>query len=154
MTSPLGTLPGSVYKRAVLIDTGPLYAVVDTNDGRNDEATACLREISDHRIPLYITNLTIAECHRLILQKLGIDRGLEFLEMIYDGRVNIVRKEPSDDQKAIELLQRYPDQDITFTDAISFAVMIRLGIIKAFSFDRHFDILNFLRIPPLEILHS
>lgn len=153
MSSPPGRIiPGSIYKYAVLIDTGPLYAIVDTADGKHHEASACLREISKLRLPLFVSNLTIAECHRRVLHSLGIRRGLEFLTNIYDGSVNVEWVGPADDRKAREIVERYLDQDISLTDATSAALMIRLGIIKVFSYDHHFNIMGFLRIPPLDNL--
>lgn len=152
MNTQPGTIPGTIYKRAILVDTGPLYALADRTDARHNEAEACLHEITRQRFPLFANNLTIAECHRRILQNRGIERGLEFLASIHDGSVNIVWVGPEDAQKARQILERYRDQDISFTDAASLAVMARLGIIKALSFDWHFDLLGFRRIPPLENL--
>ena len=153
MSSSPDTIPGTIYRYAVLIDTGPLYALRDSTDGRHNEAIGCLREISHHQFPLYVSNLTIAECHRRVLHNLGVQRGLEFLERVYDGTVNIVQVEPDDERKAREILERFRDQDISFTDATSLAVMVRLGVVKAFSFDWHFELLSgFLRIPPVENL--
>ena len=39
---------------------------------------------------------------------------------------------------ALVLLERFDDQDFSFTDATSFAVMRRLGIAVAFTFDDDF----------------
>jgi uncharacterized protein len=38
-----------------------------------------------------------------------------------------------------EIIYRYGDKDFTLTDATSFAVMERLAITRAFSFDHHFS---------------
>ena len=35
-------------------------------------------------------------------------------------------------------MRKYADQQISFTDCVSFAMMRRLGIGAAFAFDRHF----------------
>jgi predicted nucleic acid-binding protein len=35
-------------------------------------------------------------------------------------------------------MRKYADKGISFTDSISFAMMHRLGIRTAFTFDRHF----------------
>ena len=142
----------TIYKYSVLVDTGPLYALADSADGRHLDARECLRKISTYRLPLYVTTLTIAECHRLILYQLGIQRGLNFLNNVYDGSINIIRLDTDDEDEARGMLQKYQDQSISFTDAGSLAAMKRLGIIKAFSFDWHFDILGFYRIPPAENL--
>lgn len=43
-----------------------------------------------------------------------------------------------DQRRAREILQRYDDKDFSLTDALSFAVMERLAIPNAFTFDHHF----------------
>jgi uncharacterized protein len=50
----------------------------------------------------------------------------------------VVRVRATDEASAKQILFRYDDKDFSFTDAISFVVMERLGIRTAFTFDRHF----------------
>ena len=45
------------------------------------------------------------------------------------------------------ILERHADQDFSFTDAVSFAVMQERGIEEAFTFDSHFATLGFRMIP-------
>ena len=54
------------------------------------------------------------------------------------GELTIVRVEPEDEVRAREIIRRYDDKDFSLTDATSFAVMDRLGITTAFTFDRNF----------------
>ena len=39
--------------------------------------------------------------------------------------------------------QDFPDQDFSFADRTSFAVMVRLGLTRAASFDDHFAVFRF-----------
>lgn len=50
----------------------------------------------------------------------------------------IIRAEEEDEGRARAIIRQYVDKDFSLTDAISFAVMERLGIGHAFAFDRHF----------------
>ena len=43
---------------------------------------------------------------------------------------------------------KYQDKDFSLTDAISFAVMERLQITQAFTFDRHFAQYGFTLVQP------
>jgi predicted nucleic acid-binding protein len=144
-------VPHTIYERAVLLDTSALEAIVDKQDAHNKEATQCLFRLRDLSYPLYITNLTIAETHRRLLYKPQFDNRLSFsfLENIYDGSVNIIRVAEADEVRAISYIERFKDQKLTVTDAVSMAVMIRLGLRKIFSFDWHFTLLGFEIIPPL-----
>jgi uncharacterized protein len=45
---------------------------------------------------------------------------------------------PADVQRAKAIIYQYEDKDFSLTDATSFAVMERLDIPLAFTFDRHF----------------
>jgi uncharacterized protein len=51
-----------------------------------------------------------------------------------------------DERRAVEIIRRYHDKDLSLTDATSFAVMERLRIGWAFSFDRDFNQYGFPRI--------
>lgn len=43
-----------------------------------------------------------------------------------------------DEKRAVEIINYYTDKTYSFTDATTFAAMERLGITRAFTFDRHF----------------
>jgi predicted nucleic acid-binding protein len=45
----------------------------------------------------------------------------------------------ADEIRAREIIQTYQDRSFSYTDATSFAVMERLGIRRAFAFDKHFE---------------
>ena len=40
-------------------------------------------------------------------------------------------------------MRKYADQDVSYTDCVSFAIMHRLRIRTAFTFDRHFRLAGF-----------
>ena len=44
-------------------------------------------------------------------------------------------------------MRRCDDQDFSLADAVSFALMRRRGIEKAFTFDRHFTVAEFTCVP-------
>lgn len=143
-----GSTPRSIFERAVLIDSSALYALADSQNGNHQDAVNCLRLIARHRLPIWVTNFTIVETHRRVLQSLGSTKGLIFLANIYDGGLTIERALDIDEQQARSYLERFDDQSIPYYDAISFAVMKRLGISKAFAFDWHFRLIGFVTIPP------
>jgi predicted nucleic acid-binding protein len=60
----------------------------------------------------------------------------------------IVRVRSRDEDRAWQIITQYSDKDFSLTDAISFAVMERLGIKTAFSLDRHFTQFGWQTIPP------
>ena len=56
----------------------------------------------------------------------------------------IVRVRASYETRVKQMISAYRDKDHSLTDALSFAVMERLGISLAFTFDRHFAQYGFL----------
>lgn len=52
--------------------------------------------------------------------------------------IEVLASTRDDEVEAIRWMRKYSDKEISFTDCISFALMRRLGIHAAFTFDRHF----------------
>ena len=50
---------------------------------------------------------------------------------------------------AEETLRRYDDQDLSYVDAVSFAVMKAQRLDTVFGFDHHFEVMGFSRQPYL-----
>lgn len=137
----------TVYEKSVLIDTGPLYALYNERDNHNQESRSCLEHIRRKRLPIYVSNITIIETHKRLLYDRGYNKAIEFLCSIYDGTTPILRLIKEDEEEAKRILIKFSDQDFSLYDAINFSIMKRHGISKAFSFDSHYEIFGFDRIP-------
>jgi predicted nucleic acid-binding protein len=122
----------------VLIDTSAYFALVDRRDGHHGEAVAILNRLIAERWRAFTTNFVVAETHALILNRLGYPVAARILTEIDRSATTIVRGSVADEQRARQIVAQYQDKDFSLTDAISFAVMERLHISHAFSFDRHF----------------
>jgi predicted nucleic acid-binding protein len=142
---------GKLYARAVLLDTGAFLAIADLQDADHQEAMACLSRIADLRLPAVVTVPTVHESHRRLLYSLGEARARRFLDSVFDGTLNVIGSEPVDEQEAVKLIDRYRSLELTLTDAANMAVMTRLQIGAAFSFDRHFLQAGYIRVPPMHL---
>jgi uncharacterized protein len=100
----------------VLVDTSAVYALIDRDDTYHRRATNILRSLPQRGLTPLLTNFIVAECHALLLSRLG-----------------------ADERRAREVIQRYVDKTFSYTDATSFAVMERLHLGEAFAFDPHFQ---------------
>ena len=69
-----------------------------------------------------------------------------FLRETDTSRITIVRARTTDETLARQLIYRYQDKRFSFTDAISFVIMERLGIRLAFSFDRNYSQYGFSQL--------
>jgi predicted nucleic acid-binding protein len=131
----------------VFVDTGAWLALVDKSDKHHESAAHILRDLHD-RCLLLTTNLIVAESYVLILRSLGHEAAIAFLDSIEGSpRTTKVLSDEPLELAAGEILRRYRDQDFSYTDAVSFAVMKRQGIARAFCFDKHFLAAGFIVIP-------
>ena len=128
----------------LFVDSGAWLALFSARDQHHLEADALFREAVSRRIPLVTTNLVLAEVHRLLLYRAGIApaaRALLTLEKSEHLRIEFAAKPLH--QAALAWLARLGDQQITYTDAVSFAVMDAEKCRTALSFDADFTIAGF-----------
>lgn len=134
--------------RAVLVDTGPFVALYNKKDDYHQEAIKCFKLIAAHRLSLFISVPTIYESHRRILFDSKQVAANSFLDSVFDGSMNVERTLMEDEQEARQLMAKYAGFQLTLTDAVNMAIMVRLQIGTVFSFDSHFLQGGFVRIPP------
>jgi hypothetical protein len=93
-------------------------------------------------------NFVIAETYIIILNELGHKLAIDFLEKLKASpRILKIYSNEDIEAEAEPILVKYSDQDFSYTDAVSFVIMKRQKIRKAFSFDKHFVIEGFVNIP-------
>jgi predicted nucleic acid-binding protein len=124
-------------QRVSFSDASFFFAIVDAADRWHRECLSLLNEMEKGGWQLVTTLLVVAETHVLLLRRLGYHVALLWLKSVLP-RLTIVPIEPEDLNRVLEILERYSDKDFSLTDAISFAVMERLGISVALSVDHHF----------------
>jgi len=129
-----------------LVDTSGFYALTDPRDDHHEDGLATQQHLIAQRYRLFTTNFIVAETHALLLNRLGYHVALRALEDIDRSTTRILRVTATDERRAREILVQYDDKAFSLTDATSFVVMERLGIPRAFTFDRNFRQYGF---PPL-----
>jgi predicted nucleic acid-binding protein len=123
----------------VFVDTGAHYALADARDPDHSEAVRLLQQIAHLRHALVTSNFVVSEVYTLLLKRLGWERAIRYVEELRAGATQILRVSAEDEARAWEILRRYRDQDVSYVDATSFAVMERTGIQVFFAFDAHFS---------------
>ena len=90
------------------------------------------------------SNFVLNETITLLGRWVGYDfAAARARALLTSGSLEILRPGPDDEFAAVELFEKYSDQKASFTDCISFALMRKGGIDRAFSFDRHFRAAGF-----------
>lgn len=134
--------------RRVFVDTGAWYALQVSDDEWHAAAVGALRELVATRHPLLTSNQVIGETYTLLRVTCGHTAAVAFLERLEESRrVERIFVGKEQEARAYRLLRQYADQDFSFVDATSFAVMRAERIRHAFAFDQHFAAAGFTRVP-------
>jgi predicted nucleic acid-binding protein len=127
--------------RAVLADTGPLYAANDEGDEHHQRALRELKDLARERRDVLIAYPILLEAHSLLLFRLGSHPASQWItEMAHASFVNPI---PEDYGRALTTVRMLADQRITLVDATLGALSARLGV-QVWTYDHHFDV---MRVP-------
>lgn len=119
------------------VDTSALIAFVDRSDAHHHT----FRRLFSDPPALLTSTLVIAEGHAWFLRRYDRTRALQFLAMVDDMSPMSVAGVGRDEQtKAAAILRRYPDQDMTLTDAVGLYLMALKRIPVCWSTDFHLGI--------------
>lgn len=83
-----------------------------------------------------------------VTKRVGKREAIGQLRLIETSMVMRVEEDlPEDQLRARAIFLQYDDQEIDMTDSLSFAMMERLGLKEAFTFDNDFVVHGFHRQP-------
>jgi len=102
------------------------------------------RAAAARRIRLVTTNLVLAETHRLLLHRAGVRPAAWALDRFEASPLLTIVFAGAEHHRAARVwLERLADQLISYTDAVSFAVMDSTRCAGAMSFDHDFMLAGF-----------
>jgi len=127
--------------RRVFIDSSAFFALIARQDMFHRESVALFSRAQSERWELLTTNATVFECHALLLNRSrpGRQNAITFLDLIERDEYRIERVGRRDEQQAIQLVRAHQHKTYSLCDALSFAVMGRLGVVDAIAFDEDFQ---------------
>ncbi len=131
----------------IFIDTGAWIALLDRRDPYH-AVIAALYPLLVERWPVWVTtNLVISEAYVNIQRRGGYAVAMQFITMLETASaLHIVYSDEEAERTAREILRRYRDQDFSYVDAVSFAVMRSRNIANVVAFDHHFTVAGFNRV--------
>jgi predicted nucleic acid-binding protein len=124
---------------SLFVDTSVWYAAADSSDASNARAKAILG--GDE--PLFLTDHVLVETWTLLRYRIHRHAAERFSEGLRRGTATIEPVGTADLEAAWQIGLSYRDQDFSLVDRTSVAVMRRLGIECAASFDDHFAMFRF-----------
>ncbi|MEZ5403940.1 MAG: PIN domain-containing protein [Bryobacteraceae bacterium] len=119
------------------VDTSAIYALLDRDDDQHARAGRCWFELLDSESPMFTTNYVVVECCALAQSRLG----LEAVRAIEDDLLpvlDVVWVDEPVHRLAITAMLAARRRKLSLVDCVSFTVMRRLGLTRAFAFDDHF----------------
>jgi len=135
--------------RRYFIDSSAFIAVIDKDDQNHLSAISFFRYlIIEKSLKLITSNLVIAESYTRILYRTYFDSARRFLEMIYSSDIQIIYSDAKIEQATEEILYKYSNLKLSYTDAVSFSIMRKNKIENAFTFDKHFQSVGMKIFPP------
>lgn len=123
----------------VFVDTSFFKAQIDNKDDFHEKAQIILKELEKNNSTMVTSNYILDETFTVIRVKCNKELVRDFLQILDECEtgMKIIRVISDDERKAWEWFWNDWNR-LSYTDCTSFAVMKRLGIEKAATFDDHF----------------
>ncbi len=130
----------------IFVDTGAWFAAFVARDGDHQVAVNWLKENTE---PLVTTDYVIDELPSLLRFRgqnaIALKVGPRLLNQ---SLAQVAWIDPEDVREAWQIYESFADKAWSFTDCVSWAVMTRLGIQKAFAFDADFRQFGTVNVVP------
>jgi uncharacterized protein len=119
---------------SAFVDSSVWFAAAAKRDAQNGRAKSILRSIDQH----LTTDLVLAETWQLLNANFGKDIAESFWERLRDSGVRVEPVLRADLDAASEIEARFADESFSLIERTSFALMERLGITRAATFNPDF----------------
>ncbi|WP_062431261.1 type II toxin-antitoxin system VapC family toxin [Herbidospora daliensis] len=115
-----------------LLDTSPLYALVDRDDQHH---FLCLRLLENLKGRIFLPTTILAEAGWIINDRLGPEVHARFLELAVE-EFELVELGPVDIRRMAELVRQYRSACLDTADVSVMAIAERLGVKQIATLDR------------------
>lgn len=132
-------------KTKLFIDTGAWIALIVSKDQYHQAAAEYYRHLNPATQRISSSHV-ISETYTWLRYKSGFAYASRFIATIRQASANDSLTVVQDDidliERAEQLLFHYPDQKLSYTDALSMAIIEREKITQVFGFDHHFQLMQ------------
>ena len=128
----------------IFVDTAAFIAWFCPNDQNHEAAVRTWAALIDESAKLVTSNFIMDETITLLWRRTSNLYAADRAEHLYSSSIlHINRVDESHENSGLIYFRKFADQNISFTDCISFVIMEQLSITQAFTFDNHFRIAGF-----------
>jgi predicted nucleic acid-binding protein len=122
---------------AVFIDTSAFFAVLDADDANHAAAGRIWKDLIERREELVCSNYILIECFALLQRRLGLEAARVFQTDVV-GVLQIRWVDEPLHAAGVSALLTAGRRQLSLVDCVSFELMRRLGLTRAFAFDQDF----------------
>ena len=134
----------------IYIDTGAFISRHLAKDQYHRPSVAFWNVIAKKGESCVTSNFVLDETFTLLGRRGGYAFAAQRARNIYASEtVKIIRPDREDELRAIDLFEKYADQNLSFTDCISLVLMQTMKIKRVFTFDHHFQFLGYQTFPKI-----
>ncbi len=124
--------------RRIVIDSGSCVALFDRDDDYHDAALSFVRQT-----PAELVSTLAVVTEVMYVLDFSLRTQKDFLTWVKVGALSLVEPAQEDFDRVIQLMDKYADIPMDFTDGLLVAVCERLGIRHVASIDKDFDIYRY-----------
>jgi uncharacterized protein len=130
----------------ILIDAGPLIAILNRNDQHH---VRCAEIVTSLDCPFYTTWPVLTEAMHVVGARLGWVAQEALWKLVLRGDLLLEHAEP---RRMRDLMHQYQDRPMDFADASLVALAERLSLTKVFTVDRDFEVYRLLGKKPFTVI--
>ncbi len=133
----------------IFVDTGALIAIKLKDDPYHLQAVEFMRKLG--RRPRFTSSLVLAEAYTWLRYHFGLVVAATMVEEILEGELlglyTLVRPRRQEEEESLRIGRKFADVKLSWTDAMTFAIVRGAGIKEIFGFDEHLRLSGCLPVP-------
>ena len=130
--------------RVIFADTGAFVGLINKRDQYHIQATRALDQLLDTEFTLVTTTHVLAETITKVRRSSGHRQAVLAGKLMREHEdIEVIVPSTQEMKQAWKIFEKFHDQEFSFVDCISFAVMQERKINESFTFDKHFSIMGF-----------
>ncbi len=131
----------------LFVDTSALVALADRNDQRHDAAKRFLETLPS-AARFYTSNYVIDETITRLRTLAGVEVAAKTAEAIWSSELYQIHAiDHTVEREALQILRKYADHRLSFTDCTTTVLLEQLDIDRIFAFDDDFRKLGYHLVP-------